>query len=262
MNSGLTLYTDVDDFCVWWMQKLVSQQQLPYGDCLTKDIREFDPDLLEWYNHCHFFAGIGGWALALHIVGVPTELKVWTGSCPCQPFSTAGANPKGTEDERHLWPVMEKLIENGRPTTFFGEQVASKAGWDWLSNVRTDLEEQDYEFGSAQLSAANCGLPHLRKRLYFVAHSMRLRQDRLEPSWETISLRSEKKKPSPHRNSIPPRSSFKPNPSFLLSHDGVSSNVAKGVIHGFGNAVVPELAAIFVESSFEAIDMQEKPDDI
>lgn len=254
MKKGMVLYTDIDEFCIWWIKRLVLQQELPYGECLTEDITNFDMGLLEWYNHCHFFAGIGGWALALSMAGVTHDFNVWTGSCPCQPFSTASTNPKGVEDDRHLWPEMERLIDFGKPTTFFGEQVASKYGWDWLSNVRADLENQDYEFGSAQLSAANCGLPHIRKRLYFVAHSMRLRQERMEPTWKTIRLGLTQEKPKINSNRIPPRSEFKPNPSFLLSHDGIPPHMAKSVIHGFGNAIVPELASLFIQSSFEAIN--------
>ena len=88
------------------------------------------------YEQCHFFAGIGGWPLALEWAG--WRGPVWTGSCPCQPLSSAGQR-KGDADERHLWPAFQQLIARvQQPPVVFGEQVASKDGREWLSAVRTD----------------------------------------------------------------------------------------------------------------------------
>lgn len=125
---------------------------------------------LEKYTQCHFFAGIGGWPLAFEMAGWPNDVSVWSGSCPCQPFSAAGKR-KGTADERHLWPEFLRLIAECRPAVCFGEQVASKAGRDWLATVRTDLEALGYAVGAADLCAASVGAPHIRQRLFWVADS-------------------------------------------------------------------------------------------
>lgn len=125
---------------------------------------------LNGYRQCHFFAGIAGWPLALEMAGWPTDAPVWTGSCPCQPFSAAGKR-KGVDDERHLWPEFARLIDECRPSTVFGEQVASKDGRAWLAAVRADLEAMGYAVGAADLCAAGVGAPHIRQRLFWVAHA-------------------------------------------------------------------------------------------
>ncbi len=99
---------------------------------------------------------------------VPEDRLVWTGSCPCQPFSCAGKQ-KGTQDERHLWPEFRRLITECHPPIIFGEQVASKLGREWLAGVRADLEALGYAVGAADLCAAGATAPHLRQRLYWVA---------------------------------------------------------------------------------------------
>lgn len=118
----------------------------------------------------HAFAGIGVWDYALSLAGWPEELPVWTGSCPCQPFSQAGLQ-RGYDDERHLWPAWFRLIKQHRPAVCFGEQVASPAGRAWLGVVRADLEALGYAVGAADLCAASVGGPHIRQRLYWVAIS-------------------------------------------------------------------------------------------
>jgi len=135
-----------------------------------RSIKEVTGNDVSRFTQCHFFAGIGGWPLALEMAGWPDDATVWTGSCPCQPFSAAGKR-KGFEDDRHLWPEFRRLIDECRPATIFGEQVASKDGRDWLAVVRTDLETLGYAVGAADLCAAGVGAPHIRQRLFWVAYS-------------------------------------------------------------------------------------------
>jgi len=104
------------------------------------------------------------------MAGWPDDRDVWTGSCPCQPFSAAGKR-KGAADSRHLWPEFARLIAERRPARVFGEQVASKDGRLWLAGVRTDLEALGYAVGASDLCAAGVGAPHIRQRLYWMADS-------------------------------------------------------------------------------------------
>ncbi len=172
--SSLAYYNEVDPFAAQWLRNLIEAGHIAPGVVDERSIVEVEPEDIDSFEQCHFFAGIGVWSYALRQVGWSDDRQVWTGSCPCQPFSDAGKG-KGIEDERHLWPHFFRLINERRPPVIFGEQVASKAGLGWFDAVSTDLEGANYAVGAADLCAAGVGAPHLRQRLYFVADSERSR---------------------------------------------------------------------------------------
>ena len=159
-------YNDNDPKAAAWLRELVADGHLPAGEVSTVSIKEILPDACA--DTSHFFAGIGGWPLALEIAGWPAERPVWTGSCPCQPFSAAGKRG-GADDPRHLWPDFLRLIRERRPSIIFGEQVASSDGRAWFAGVRADLEALGYAVGAADLCSAGVGAPHIRQRLYWGA---------------------------------------------------------------------------------------------
>jgi DNA (cytosine-5)-methyltransferase 1 len=163
-------YNECDPHAAAWLKALMARGLIPLGDVDTRSIVEVMPDDLQGYTQCHFFAGIGGWSLALQLAGWPATRHVWTGSCPCQPFSVAGKR-KGTADERHLWPEFARLIGECKPATVFGEQVASKDGREWLNGVLLDLERLGYAGAGADLCAACEGAPHIRQRLFWVPYA-------------------------------------------------------------------------------------------
>lgn len=136
-------YNDNDKTSAAWLRELIKRGLIPDGEVDERSISDVKPDDLKGFTQCHFFAGIGGWSEALRLAYWPADRPVWTGSCPCQPFSVAGKG-NGKNDERHLWPAFRRLISIKRPDTIFGEQVAGKMGRDWLSDVRFDLENIDY----------------------------------------------------------------------------------------------------------------------
>lgn len=164
----MNYYNEHDPKAAAWLRELIRAGEIPPGDVDTRDIQEIRPHELSGYTQQHFFAGIGGWSLALRIAGWPPDRPVRTGSCPCQPFSSAGLG-RGYEDPRHLWPHFRDLITFGEPTVTFGEQVASAAGRQWLDRVRADLEGLGYAVGAADLCAAGVGAPNIRQRLFWVA---------------------------------------------------------------------------------------------
>ncbi|WP_311768225.1 DNA cytosine methyltransferase [Burkholderia stagnalis] len=110
------------------------------------------------------------WSYALRRAGWPDERPVWTGSCPCQPFSAAGKGG-GFDDERHLWPHWHWLIAECRPAVVFGEQVASSAVDDWIDLVQTDVEALDYAYGCVPFPSAGVGAPHIRDRTFWLAYA-------------------------------------------------------------------------------------------
>jgi len=161
-------YNEIDPYAAEWLRNLIKSGHIADGVVDTRSISDVKPEELFEFTQCHFFAGIGIWSRALRSAGWSDDRPVWTGSCPCQPFSGAGKRA-GTSDERHLWPHWNHLIQECRPSTIFGEQVASKDGLGWLDLVQTDMEAKDYAFGAFDLCAAGFGAPHIRQRLWFVA---------------------------------------------------------------------------------------------
>ena len=163
-------YNEINPYAAQWLRNLIAAGYIADGDVDERSIEDVAADDLVGYDQCHFFAGIGGWSLALRLAGWPDDRPVWTGSCPCQPFSAAGRK-KGMQDERHLWPVWFGLIRECRPVTVFGEQVEAAINHGWLDLVQTDLEGEGYAVGAVGLPAACVGAPHIRQRLWFVADS-------------------------------------------------------------------------------------------
>jgi len=164
------LYNEWDEPTAAWLRELCVRRHLPQGHVDTRSIRDVRPDDLAGYGQCHFFAGIGGWPLALDLAGY-RDLPCWTGSPPCQPFSVAGKG-LAQSDERHLAPVWLNLISERRPPALFGEQVADAIRTGWLDDLFDALERYDYACGAAVLPACGVGAPHIRKRLFFGAVRM------------------------------------------------------------------------------------------
>lgn len=197
-------YNEIDPFAAAWLRELIRQGHIADGVVDERSIVDVEFRELDGFVQCHFFAGIGVWSHALRLAGWPDDRPVWTGSCPCQPFSSAGKG-KGQKDERHLWPVFRSLVEARRPPVVFGEQVASaevvgsgdEAAFAlavregrfaianrlakklarsktfhfhqrWLDLVQSDLVGAGYAFGTEVFPAAGVGAPHVRQRLYWV----------------------------------------------------------------------------------------------
>ena len=101
------------------------------------------------------------------------RIDILTGGFPCQPFSAAGLR-KGTEDERHLWPSMLRIIREVKPRYVVGENVRGLLSWTGglvFEQVCTDLEAEGYEVTPVLLPACGKNAPHRRDRIWFVAYS-------------------------------------------------------------------------------------------
>ena len=159
-------YNEFDPYAAQWLRNLIAAGHIVPGDVDERSIKDVKADDLKGYTQAHFFAGIGGWSYALRSAGWPDDRPVWTGSCPCQPFSVAGFQG-GFDDERHLWPAWQQLISERSPTVVFGEQVAAAS--KWLDLVRSDLEKMGYAVGAIPIEAASADADHFRDRYWFVA---------------------------------------------------------------------------------------------
>ena len=100
------------------------------------------------------------------------RIDILTGGFPCQPFSAAGLR-KGTEDERHLWPQMLRIIREVSPSYVVGENVRGLLNWSGglvFEQVCVDLETEGYEVTPYLLPASGKNAPHRRNRIWFVAY--------------------------------------------------------------------------------------------
>lgn len=245
-------YNEHDKHAAAWLRELIRDGRIADGEVDERDIQAVPPVDLRPFAQCHFFAGIGGWSRALRLVGWPDDEPVWTGSCPCQPFSSAGQR-RGFDDERHLWPAWRNLIEECRPRTLFGEQVDAAIRHGWLDLVQADLEALDYAVGAAVFPACSVGAPHQRQRLYFMADAdcFRHAPELAEP------------RPGPVGDGMV--ASFWADAEWVPCPDGKRRAVKPGVqpmvdglpggmdlLRGAGNAIVPQQAAEFVRACVEA----------
>jgi len=242
-------YNEIDPYAAQWLRNLIAAGHIAPGDVDERSIVDVRPDELAGYDQCHFFAGIGGWSLALRLAGWPDTRPVWTGSCPCQPLSSAGQH-KGHADERHLWPAFYGLISERRPAIVFGEQVASKDGREWLAGVRADLEASGYACGAADLCAASAGAPQIRQRLFWVADATLIR------SRAAQSRNGAQKTDGRWPVQAPPYRGFTDS---FGNHYRIPEPDVPFVAHGFpgildriraiGNAIVPQVAAEFIAAA-------------
>ncbi|WP_423454339.1 DNA cytosine methyltransferase [Ottowia sp. VDI28] len=182
-------YNEFDPYAAQWLRNLIAAGHIAPGDVDERSIEDVHPNDLRGYTQCHFFAGIGVWSYALRRAGWPDDRPVWTGSCPCQPFSQAGEGV-GFDDERHLWPHFHWLIQECRPPVILGEQVASKDADPWIDLVQDDMEALDYAFGAVPFPSAGVGAPHIRDRTYWVAHAHDARLARRQQLRERGSQRA------------------------------------------------------------------------
>ncbi|WP_320732615.1 DNA cytosine methyltransferase [Enterobacter roggenkampii] len=183
-------YNEIDPFAAQWLRNLIAGGHIAPGEVDERSIEDVTPDDLRGFTQCHFFAGIGVWSHSLRLAGWPDDKPVWTGSCPCQPFSAAGKGD-GLADERHLWPHFFHLISERKPQHVFGEQVASGNANTWFDLVQADLEGMGYAFGLVPFAAAGVGAPHIRERAYWVAHACSEYESAAgNETWITARLRS------------------------------------------------------------------------
>jgi DNA (cytosine-5)-methyltransferase 1 len=297
-------YNEIDPFAATWLRELIKAGLIADGEVDERSIVDVQPGDLVGFVQCHFFAGIGGWSYALRLAGWADDRPVWTGSCPCQPFSSAGTQAGGN-DPRDLWPAWFQLVKVCRPGVVFGEQVESAIAHGWLDRLCDDMEREGYAVGAAGLPAACVGAPHRRQRLWFVADSEgnRLEEQRVsaegrqmvaEPS-RSCGLRSDacvadpavipEREPAEEAHAVSigrearavsgrcgehmadaycepsigaaiaraERDPWRVEPAVGRVAHGVSHKLVEPALKGYGNAIVPQVAAAFIEAYCEGV---------
>jgi DNA (cytosine-5)-methyltransferase 1 len=260
-------YNEIDLYAAEWLRNLIEKGMIPDGEVDTRSIVDVTPDDIRKFTQCHFFAGIGGWGHAIRLAGWSDDKPIWTGSCPCQPFSSAGKRG-GTDDPRHLWPHFHRLISAVRPPVVMGEQVAGQAGYGWFDGVQADLETIGYAGRAVDIPALAVNAPHIRQRLYWIACDMA----------DSKSQRRQSFSRSLHSNVEQQAGQLKDGNFFVTSNgkghwddhvwlagsDGKARRVKPGLpllAHGvpkrvgrlraYGNAIVPQVAAEVIRAFME-----------
>ena len=247
-------YNECEPFAAAWLRELIAEGLIAPGVVDERPIQEVKPSDVEGFTQCHWFAGIGVWSYALRSAGWSDSRPVWTGSCPCQPFSVAGRK-LGAGDERHLWPVWFPLIRECRPDVLFGEQVSGADGDEWLDAVSLALESEGYAFGALDTCAASVGAPMCRQRLYWVANADYERRQRRE--WARQPGEAGDRGPATRREPLrPTRRPWPPGPCSVgdipVQVDGASGRM--GRLRGYGNALCAPQAEAFIAAYMDVAD--------
>lgn len=228
-------------------------------------------------KHLDLFSGIGGFALAARWNGIETVAfcevdefcrkvlrKHWpttpihgdvmeldgteyrgvdliTGGYPCQPFSLAG-NRRGTEDDRHLWPEMRRIIEQARPAFVIAENVLGHVTMG-LDEVLADMEDIGYAARAIIIPAAAVGADHRRDRVWIIANSK-------SGGLQRGNKRSSNAQSGRSRILTEPSGvcgghirGWTSKPTLVRGADGVSCGMDRHRIKSLGNAIVPQVAA-------------------
>ena len=242
MGWGNVFHCEYDPFC----QKVLSHH-FPNSK-LYKDVRTFDATA---------YAG---------------RIDILTGGFPCQPFSAAGKR-KGTEDERHLWPSMLRIIREVSPRYIVGENVRGLLNWSGglvFDEVCSDLEDAGYEVTPYLLPACGKNAPHRRDRIWFIANSTKRNGGRNTgsvPSSEEEERICERHEipeliKSGEVRNAPDWENFPTQPPICGGNDGLPKELdgitfpkwRKESIKAYGNAIVPQVA----HEIFKAIQKMEE----
>lgn len=253
-------YNEFDPYAAQWLRNLIAKNLIAPGDVDERSIVDVQPDDLKGYTQCHFFAGIGGWSYAARLAGWPDDRELWTGSCPCQPFSLAGkvhGKGAGTADGRHLWPDFFRLIRGRKPPVIMGEQVPSAIEQGWLDELSNDLDTEGYATEAAVLSSAPISRNHDGPRLYFVSSLQANSNGRAGQGAGIQAQRARQEWPRSQADlraviDAPMQPGERhPQPIIRLDHDGLPPGVVKSRTKGAGNAIVPQVAAEVIGAYME-----------
>lgn len=243
----MRLYTDIAPYCCEVLRARVADGGLPPGDVWCRDIRTITADELRPYRQVHLFAGIGASPLGCKLAGLPDDIPLITGGWPCQDISDAGLRTGISGTRSGLYRELVRCLRVVPHAYGLLENVAAllRRGMDVVLGEVAGLG-RDAEWDC--LSAASCGLPHLRRRVWIVvfpANASGVRPQGFRPSAKEQRTREQLEGlvQTELRVSVPA---------------GAIGGVADGVprrmdrLSGLGNSQVPQVVAVVARAIMAA----------
>ena len=175
-------------------------------------------------------------------------IDIISGGFPCQDISIANQSSKtkgaqGIKGERSgLWKEYSRIIREIEPgiIVFENSPMLLSRGFEV---VLCDLHELGFDVEWRLFYASQFGFPHLRSRLYGVAYSRGKRWKNIIKKGGILQKILPKQSPRQIPISIPlERFNSKSSYENVRMDDGFPKELDKRLIHGFGNAIVPQVA--------------------
>jgi len=176
------------------------------------------------------------------------RIDIISGGFPCQDISIANQSSKtkgaqGIKGERSgLWKHYARVVGEIRPRVivFENSPMLLDRGFEV---VLCDLHQLGYDVEWRLFYATQFGFPHIRERLYGVAYSRELGWNNHFKTGGILQKILPERTPRQSPVSIPlKRFNSKSSYADVRMDDGFSKELDKEVIHGFGNAIVPQIA--------------------
>lgn len=240
-------------------------------------------------THIDLFSGIGGFSIAAESVGFKTigfseidpyassglqrhwpdipnygdvrnitrdtvkDVTLITGGFPCQPFSVAGKK-LGDSDERHLWPELVRILSEIRPRYALFENVPgllSISGGRVFNGILSDLCKIGYDCIWNLVPASAVGANHRRDRLWIVAHASGCR---LQGGLKSGSSGEPKQRREKRLEIFPTVQEWEHLSSRYVSgkNDGIPNRTHR--LRCLGNAIVPQVAQIFLKEIYNQVN--------
>ena len=95
---------------------------------------------------------------------------ILTSGYPCQPFSVAGRRG-GEEDPRHIYPYIQRIVEQVRPTFTVYENVYGHFSMG-LDEVLFQMESIGYATRTFVFPSSSIGARHKRDRVWIIGRDM------------------------------------------------------------------------------------------
>lgn len=173
-------------------------------------------------------------------------VDVVSGGFPCQDISASGRGD-GLDGERSgLWTEMARIVREVRPQYVYVENspILTSRG---LGRVLGDLAEMGFDAEWGVLGAHHAGAPHLRDRIWILAHAAGARRNEgVRKTGRTV--RDQAWRAEPERLGRKPLGSgiWPPEPDVGRVADGLAFGVDR--LKAIGNGQVPRVAKVAWEA--------------